>query len=203
MLEQIVYEESIELELHGNILHKPLLYPYSNETEINISKSSGQHPTFKKDSSEESFVAISVSSNENSVIKNASLFGTLRDEEEENEDVILLPNLNFMTRTKQPNLTSIVISLDRLNNFSENYDLELEIQNGIGSSRFPIKLDLDKQDVKDQEIILLILLLSALGVVLIALGSLVVIAYRYKNLIILRLIETSTRKERRTPIGLI
>ena len=182
MLEHVVYEESIELELHGNILHKPLLYPYSNETEINISKSSGQHPTFQKDSSEESFVAISVSSNENSVIKNASLFGTLRDEEEENEDVMLLPNLNFMTRTKQPNLTSIVISLDRLHNFSKNYDLELEIQNGIGSSRFPIKLDLDKQDVKDQDIILLILLPSALGVVLIALVSLVVMAYRYRNL---------------------
>ena len=179
----MVYEESIELELHGNILHKPLLYPYSNETEINISKSSDQHPIFQKDSTEESFVAISVSSNENSVIKNASLFGTLRDDEEVNEDIIILPNLNFITRTKQPNLTSIVISLDQLHNFSKNYDLELEIQNGIGTSRFPIKLDLQKQDVKDQDIILLILLPSALGVVLIALGSLVVIAYRYENLI--------------------
>ena len=182
-LECVVYEESIELALHGNILHRPLLYPYSNKTEIIVSKGSDQHPIFQKDGTEESFVAISVSSSENSVIKNASLFGTLCDEEEENEDVILLPNLNFMTRTKQPNLTSIVISLDRLQNFSKNYDLELEIQNGIGSSRFPIKLDLEKQDVKDQDIILLILLPSALGVVLIALGSLVVIAYRYINLI--------------------
>ena len=182
LLEYVVYEESIELALHGNILHRPLLYPYSNQTEITISKGSDQHPIFQKDSTEETFVAISVSSNENSVIKNASLFGTLRDEEEENEDVILLPNLNFMTRTKQPNLTSIVISLDQLHNFSKNYDLELEIQNGIGSSRFPIKLDLEKQDVKDQDIILLILLPSALGVVLIALVSLVVMAYRYRNL---------------------
>ena len=177
-LEYVVYEESIELGLHGNILHKPLLYPYSNESEINVSKNSDQHPIFQKDSTEESFVAISVSSNENSVIKNASLFGTLRDDGEANEDVVLLPNLNFMTGTKQPNLTSIVISLDQLHNFSKNYDLELEIQNGIGTSRFPIKLDLQKQDVKDQDLILLILLPSALGVVLIALGSLVVIAYR-------------------------
>ena len=183
LLEYVVYEESIELALHENILHRPLLYPYSNQTEITISKGSDQHPIFEKDSTEESFVAISVSSNKNLAIKNASLFGTLRDEEEENEDLILLPNLNFMTRTKQPNLTSIVISLDRLHNFSKNYDLELEIQNGIGSSRFPIKLDLDKQDVKDQDIILLILLPSALGVVLIALVSLVVMAYRYRNLI--------------------
>ena len=184
LLEYVVYEESIELALHGNILHRPLLYPYSNQTEITISKGSDQHPIFEKDSTEESFVAISVSSNENSVIKNASLFGTLRDEEEENEDVILLPNLNFMTRTKQPNLTSIVISLDQLHNFSKVYDLELEIQNGVGSSRFPIKLDLEEQDVKDQDIILFMLLPSALVVVLIALGSLVLIAYRYRNSII-------------------
>jgi hypothetical protein len=102
-----------------------LLYPYSNKTEITISTGSDQHPIFQKDSTEESFVAISVSSNENSVIKNASLFGTLRDGEEVNEDVIILPNLNFITRTRQPNLTSIVISLDQLHNFSKNYDLEL------------------------------------------------------------------------------
>ena len=183
-LEYVVYEESIELALHVNILHRPLLYPYSNKTEITISKGSDQHPIFQKDSTEESFVAISVSSNENSVIKNASLFGTLRDDEEVNEDVIILPNLNFITRTKQPNLTSIVISLDQLHNFSKTYDLELEIENGIGSSRFPIKLDLEKQDVKDQDIVLLILLPSALVVVLIALGSLVLIAYRYRNFII-------------------
>ena len=176
-LEYVVYEESIELALHVNILHRPLLYPYSNKTEITISKGSDQHPIFQKDSTEESFVAISVSSNENSVIKNASLFGTLRDDGEANE-VVLLPNLNFITRTRQPNITSIVISLDQLQNFSKSYDLELEIENGIGSSRFPIKLDLQKQDVKDQDLILLILLPSALGVVLIALGSLVVIAYR-------------------------
>ena len=159
-------------------MHRPLLYPYSNKTEITISKGSDQHPIFQKDSTEESFVAISVSSNENSIIKNASLFGTLRDDEEVNEDFIILPNLNFITRTQQPNLTSIVISLDQLHNFSKNYDLELEIQNGIGTSRFPIKLDLQKQDVKDQDLILLILLPSALGVVLIALGFLAVIAYR-------------------------
>ena len=174
------FQESITLELNGNVIHRPLPLedPKWNGSAYVISEDDVHLPIFGENGKEQNFVAMKISSNTEPTIHNISLVGIPHGEGASKKEMMILPNIKYHELQDKPGTIVVFRPSKELYNLSEKYDLFLDVHNPVGKSRLPVKL-MPKRLIKDQVSILWILLPSALAVVIIALLVLVFKAYRY------------------------
>merc|ERR1712079_363977 len=175
------FQESITLELNGNVIHRPLALedPKWNGSAYVITEDDVHLPIFGENGKEQNFVAMKISSNTEPTIHNISLVGIPHGEGPSKKEMMILPNIKYHELQDKPGTIVVFRPSKELYNLSEKYDLFLDVHNPVGKSRLPVKL-MPKRLIKDQVSILWILLPSALAVVIIALLVLVFKAYSNK-----------------------
>ena len=175
-----LFQESIVLELKGNVIHRPLPLedPKWNGSAYVISEDDINLPIFGEKGKGQNFVAMKISSNTNPTVHNISLVGVPHGEGAPKKEVLILPNVKYHELPDSPGTIVVFRPSEELYNLSEKYNLFLDVHNPVGNSRLPVKM-MPKRLIKDQVSILWIILPTALVIVLIALLVLVFKAYRY------------------------
>jgi len=174
----------LEIELNGKILHPPLPHedPKWNGSAFVISKENSHAPIFNEDGKKDYFVPLKILSNTAPILYNASLIGIPLESSLAISEEEIFSNLTYYFGTNNPNMVTIARPLKELYNLSKDYNLILEVHNPVGKRRFPLILDstnnTPNSEIKQEKIILWILLPCALGIVLVALLVLIFKAYR-------------------------
>ena len=172
-----IFEESIALELKGNVIHRPL--PFVDEkwngSAFVITEKDIHLPIFGDKDKKPSFVAMKIYSNTDPAIHKVFLTAIPHDDvTSQNEERII------STYHHVPDRQGVIVVArpsEELYNLSEKYDLFLEAHNPVGKSKLPIKV-IPKRLMDDETMILWIILPTSLVIVLIAISVLVLKAYR-------------------------
>ena len=170
--------------MNGNTLHPPLPHedPKWNGSAFVISKENSHAPIFNEDGTKGYFVPLKIVSNTVPIVYNTSLIGIPFDPDSiETKEKEIFSNLTYYFGTNNPNLVTITRPLNELYNLSRDYNLVLEVHNPVGIGRFPLILEpmnnKPENEIRNEKVILWILLPCASGIVLLALTVLFYKAY--------------------------
>lgn len=184
-LERVIFEESAEMAVHENILHRPL----ANDTTWNgsafvILTNNNKILHSGKDGVKTCYYSFTMflRSNTEPAIDNLTLIGISRDQNSPEEKESILDDIPYHSTAEGLIKIFITQPKTRLDDLYHNYNFLLEAENAAGNSKFPIILELSNcsshDGIEDRIVLLAILLPCALVVVGIALFACICQSYR-------------------------
>jgi len=185
--DKVIFEKSAELQMHENILHRPLPLandPAWNGTAFVIFKeiSNDQRTNVKGKKESDSGVSLTILSNTFPALDKVSLRGMPRYKSLSDQYVIL-PEVPYTSGHDNTITINIKKSFNELYRLHKKYNIVLEAENHVGKKQFPlvIKNSKDKEHEKiDDRTVLLAILLPCILIIL-AIAICIFVCQAYSN----------------------